>query len=114
MNKDDTKSEAATATPLAITVVVDGGPAPPSAALYSILSHALQSSLKATSNVCIAGERVLDDPEDPTGETTAQIGLYAHLHQNGRTSCNRPGPELLLPLPRLSRHRGLWTGPRGR
>ena len=87
----DTKSEAATATPLAITVVVDGGPAPPSAALYSILSHALQSSLKATSNVCIAGERVLDDPEDPTGETTAQIGLYTPQGQDGRISCNPPG-----------------------
>src|SRR5919107_2479723 len=73
-NKDDTKSEAATATPLTITLV-DSGPAFPSAELYSIRSHALQSSHKSTSNVCIAGERVPDDPKDLTDATTAQIGL---------------------------------------
>jgi hypothetical protein len=85
-NKEDTKSEAATATPLTINVV-DGGPAPPSAALCSILSHALQSSLKSTSNVCIAGERVLDDPKDLTDATTAQIGLYAHRGQDKSKAC---------------------------
>ena len=86
-NKDDTKSEAVTATLLTITVVVDGGPAPPSTALYSILSHALQSSLKSTSNVCIAGERVLDDPKDLTDATTAQIGLYAHRDKDKSKAC---------------------------
>ena len=34
----------------------------------------------------------VDGPEDLTGETTAQIGLYTHRGQDSRTSCNRPGP----------------------
>jgi hypothetical protein len=29
----------------------------------------------------------------------AQIGLYAHLCQDSRTSGNRPPPELLTPFP---------------
>jgi hypothetical protein len=33
---------------------------------------------KAASNVFVADERALDGPEDLTGETTAQIGLYTY------------------------------------
>jgi hypothetical protein len=47
--------------------------------------------LKAVLNVVVAEERALDGPEDLTHETTAQIGLYAHLGQDSRTSCNRLG-----------------------
>jgi len=48
-----------------MSVVVDGGPALPFAALYSILSHALQSSLKAASNLVVADEQLLNDKGGP-------------------------------------------------
>ena len=55
----------------------------------SILSHALQSPLKALLTVVAADERVLDYPEDLTDQTTAKNGLYAHRGRDSRTSCNR-------------------------
>jgi hypothetical protein len=51
--------------------------------------------LIAALNIVVADERTLDGPEDLTGKTTAQIGLYAHLCQDSRTSKKRPGRELL-------------------
>jgi len=81
-NTDDTKSEAATATSLTINVVVDGGPAPPPPVRCTRSCATLFRALKSTSNVRIAGERVLDDPEDLKDATTAQIGLYANRGQD--------------------------------
>ena len=43
----------------------------------------------------VADERVLDGPEALTGETTAQIGLYAHRCQDNRGLVIDPGCELL-------------------
>ena len=37
-----------------------------------------QGAFKAVLNVVEAAERPLDYPEDPTGQTKAQIGLYTH------------------------------------
>ena len=37
-----------------------------------------QGAFKAALNVLVADEQHLDGPEDLTGETTAQIGLYSH------------------------------------
>ena len=47
--------------------------------------------LKAALNVFVAEVRTLDGPEDLSGETTAQIGLYSHPCQDGQASSIRPG-----------------------
>jgi hypothetical protein len=56
------------------------------------LSHDAPELFKAALQVVVAEERALDGPEDLTTETAAQIGLYAHLCQDSRTSGNRPPP----------------------
>ena len=53
---------------------------------------------KASLKVVVAEERALDGPEDLTGKTTAQIGLYSHLCQDSLTSGDRPGANF-LPTP---------------
>nr|MDQ5811975.1 hypothetical protein [Actinomycetota bacterium] len=53
---------------------------------------------KAVQNFVVAAEQFLDDPEDPTGEATAQMGLYAHPGQYARGPDIDPGAEL-LPTP---------------
>jgi hypothetical protein len=50
-----------------------------------------QGVLKAALNVVVADERILESPEDPTGEIRAQIGLYAHRGQGGRGLVIDPG-----------------------
>ena len=42
------------------------------------LVHDAVELLKASSNAVVGEERALDDPEDLTDETTAQMGLYIH------------------------------------
>ncbi len=63
-------------------------------------------SFKAALNVVVAAERGLDSRGDLTDETTAQIGLYAHLGQDSRTSGDRPGAPTpappLVPMPTLT------------
>jgi hypothetical protein len=56
------------------------------------LIHDAVELLKTPLNVVVGEERALDGPEDLTTEATAQIGLYAHLCQDSRTSTNRPPP----------------------
>jgi hypothetical protein len=55
------------------------------------LIHDAVEFLKASLNVVVAEERAIDGPEDLTGETRAQIGLYAHPTQDGRTFDHQPG-----------------------
>jgi hypothetical protein len=43
--------------------------------------------LKAALHTFVADERVLDCSRDSTGKTTAQIGLYAHLHKDKSKAC---------------------------
>ncbi len=74
-------------------------------------SHDALRLLKAALKVVVAAERTLDGPRDLRHETTAQIGLYAHLCQDSRTSGNRPPHELLTPLPRHVPR--AWMDPRG-
>jgi hypothetical protein len=56
------------------------------------LSHDALRLLKSALHTFVADERLLEGPEDLTGMTTAQIGLYAHRDQDSRTSGNRPPP----------------------
>jgi hypothetical protein len=42
------------------------------------LSHDALWLLKAALHTVVADEQVLEGPEDVTGETTAQMGLYTH------------------------------------
>jgi hypothetical protein len=72
-------------------------------------THDVPKLLKAASNVFVAEEQALHDPEDLAGETTTQIGLYAHPCQDSRTSGHRLGCQLLLALPLIS---GLKGAPR--
>jgi len=56
-----------------------------------------QDVSKAPLNAVEAEERVLDDPEDPTDETTARIGLYAHtLVRTGLPLVSDRGAKLLV------------------
>jgi hypothetical protein len=54
--------------------------------------HDAVEFLKTPLNVFVAEELALDGPEDLAHVTTAQIGLYTHLCQDGLTSNNRPPP----------------------
>jgi hypothetical protein len=66
----------------------------------SILSHALQSSLKASLSVVAAHSQPLDDPEGLTHKTTAQIGLYTHRGLADLTLSTRRGTlTSATPLP---------------
>jgi hypothetical protein len=48
-------------------------------------------------NALVADEQLLDDPEDITGETRAQIGLYAHtLVRTTLPLVIDRGPKLLV------------------
>ena len=49
------------------------------------------ASFKAAFSVVAAAERALDDPEDLTGKTMAQIGLYPHPDQGVWGSNDEPG-----------------------
>jgi hypothetical protein len=71
-----------------------------------ILIHDAVELLKTPLNVVVAEERALDGPEDLTGKTMAQIGLYAHPCQDSRTlatSRERLTPD--TPAPRSSHPR---------
>ena len=46
--------------------------------LYRPPSHDAPELFKAALKVVVAAERALDDPEDRTTVTVAQISLYAH------------------------------------
>jgi hypothetical protein len=48
--------------------------------------------LKAASNVSVAAEQALDDPEDLTHKTTAQTPFYTHRGLDEQASSIRPGP----------------------
>ncbi len=65
------------------------------------LIHDAVELLKASLNVVVGEELALDALEDLTDEATAQIGSYAHRAQADRASGDRPGSNLLLPLPQL-------------
>ncbi len=45
----------------------------------------------------------MDSPEDLTGETTAQIGLYAHPCQDNGPSVNNRGLNSCYPFPACAR-----------
>jgi hypothetical protein len=48
--------------------------------------------LKAALDVFVAEVQTLDDPRDPTEETTAQTGFYTHRGLDEQGSFIRPGP----------------------
>jgi hypothetical protein len=56
------------------------------------LSHDVPGLLKVSLSVFVADEQILDDPEDLTGKTTAQIGLYTHRGQDDRGLVIDQGP----------------------
>jgi hypothetical protein len=55
------------------------------------LIHDAVELLKAALNVVVGDERLLDGPEDLTGKTTAQSGLYTHPCQHSRTLATSRG-----------------------
>ena len=67
------------------------------------LIHDALRLLKSALHTFVADERLLQGPEDLTGKTTAQIGLYAHRAQDSRTSKKRPRVVTPAnPRPRIS------------
>jgi hypothetical protein len=61
----------------------------PTIPLLTLIDSAVEL-LKASLNVVVAEEQAFDGPEGLTSEAAAQIGLYAHPCQDGRTPNSGP------------------------